>query len=100
MSRCQSRHIRQRIFQARHQLGRRACHAVTAIHVEEFLESFLVRRSFEGAEEMWQVGVEGTVGRVGGSEGVEVDFSLGAGLNYNGAGGVGGYTFAAERSAR
>ena len=43
---------------------------------------------------MGHVRVEGSVGGVGGGEGVEVDFGLGAGLDYDGAGGVGGYALA------
>ena len=40
---------------------------------------------------MGHVRVEGGVGGVGGGEGVEVDFGLGTGLDYDGARGVGGY---------
>ena len=34
------------------------------------------------------------MGGVGGGHGVEVDFGLCAGLDYDGAGGIGGYAFA------
>ena len=91
MTRRQRPNIRRRIFHFLGDFRRRPCNSLATRCLQECFELLLVRGRFEAAEEMGHVRVEDGVGGVGGREGVEVDFGLGAGFDYYGAGGVGGY---------